>query len=137
MRMSHKPFNINSEVKQMKEDKRFYEGFDGEKKFILCLCKNDNVLEKFHVWEGFFDDIMSLIPYSNKGWEYLAEYYQLALDFDNSHWKVPDCSKALNQLMAIDRHRMKYPRRSDCYDALVEFFTKAVDEKLDVYIDNE
>ncbi len=57
----------------MKEDKRFYEGFDGEKKFILCLCKNDNVLEKFHVWEGFFDDIMSLIPYSNKGGECLAE----------------------------------------------------------------
>ena len=39
--------------------------------------------------------------------------------------------------MAIDRHRMKYPRRSDCYDALVELFTQAVEKKLEVYIDSE
>jgi hypothetical protein len=121
----------------MKEDKRFYEGFDGEKKFVFCLCKGEDVLEKIHVWEGFFDDIMSLIPYSNKGWECLSEYYQLALDFDQPHWKVPNCSKALNQLTAIDRNRMKYPRRSDCYDTIVELFKKAVEEKLDVYIDHE
>ena len=49
----------------------------------------------------------------------------------------PEDAKALEQLEAIDRHRMKYPRRSDCYDAVVELFRKAVAEKLDVYIDCE
>ncbi|MBO5572182.1 MAG: hypothetical protein J5926_05675 [Ruminococcus sp.] len=121
----------------MKEDKRFYEGFEGEKKFIFCLYENDTPIEKLHLWEGYFDDILSLIPYSGKKWDGLAEYYQLALDFDDEHWKVPSCRKALEQLEAIDRHRMKYPRRSDCYDAVVELFRKAVSGKLDVYIDCE
>lgn len=121
----------------MKDDKRFYEGFEGEKKFIFCLCENENVIERLHLWEGYFDDILSLIPMSEKGWEGLAEYYQLALDFDDEHWKVPSCRKALAQLTAIDRNRMKYPRRSDCYDAVVELFKRAVDGKLQVYIDSE
>ena len=121
----------------MKDDKRFYDRFEGEKKFIFCLTDHDEVIERLHVWAGYFDDIMSLIPYSEKGWECLAEYYQLALDYDDEHWKVPNCKKALQQLTGINRNRMKYPRRSDCYDAMVELFQRAVEEKLDVYIDRE
>ena len=73
----------------MKEDKRFYEGFDGEKKFIFCLCKGEDILEKLHVWEGFFDDIMSLIPYSNKGGNVWLSIISLPLTSTTTTGKCP------------------------------------------------
>lgn len=119
----------------MTENYTYYSGFEGEPEYTFCLHAGNNPIEKIHVWDGYFSDIIRTVAPVETGWTSLAEYYQLCLYFDNDNWKVPDIHSALKQLKNIDTSKIRFPKSHDVLKILIEMFTKACENNLTIYIE--
>lgn len=119
----------------MTENYAYYNGFEGEPEYIFCLYDNNIPVEKIHIWDGYFSDIIRTVPPTETGWTGLAEYYQLCLYFDNDNRKVPDIHSALNQLKNIDTSKIKFPESHEVLKILAEMFARACENNLDIYIE--
>ena len=113
----------------------YYDGFEGDPEYIFCLYNGDYIIEKFHVWGGYFGDIIDTIEPDENGWTSLAEYYQLCWDFDNDNWKVPDVKQALHQLKNVDTSKMHFAESHKVLKILIEMFTRAYENNLTIYIE--
>ncbi|MDE6500732.1 MAG: hypothetical protein K2L10_01410 [Ruminococcus sp.] len=119
----------------MTENYTYYDGFEGEPEYILCIYDENYITEKFHIWGGYFCDILDIIPPDKNGWTSLAEYYQLSLEFENNYWKVPDIHSALYQLKNIDTSKMYFAKSHEVLEILIKMFTRACENNLTVYIE--
>ena len=119
----------------MIENYRYYDGFEGEPEYTFCLYAGNKPIEKIHLWDGYFSDIIQTVTPTETGWTSLAEYYQLCLNFDNDNWKVPDIHSALQQLKNIDLSKIKFPESHNVFKILIEMFTKACENNLTIYIE--
>lgn len=119
----------------MNENYTYYDGFEGEPEYTFCLYDNNIPVEKIHIWDGYFSDIIDTIEPDENGWTSLAEYYQLCLEFENDNWKVPDIAAALEQLMNVDKTKIRFPESHNVLEILVEFFRKALESNSEVYIE--
>lgn len=83
-------------------NKKYYDGFEGEPEIQLIYRKgNDN--EIFVIWEGYFDQIMRLIPSDEQGWTGLAYCYNMYTGwYEESPWVIEDLQLALNQFEKVD-----------------------------------
>lgn len=119
----------------MTENYKYYNGFESEPEYIFCLYENNHVTEKIHIWCGYFSDIILTIEPVEKGWTSLAEYYHMCIDFDNDNWEIPDIHSALNQLQNIDASMIEFPVSHEVLKLLIEIFTRACENHLDIYIE--
>ena len=119
----------------MTENFSYYDGFEGEPEYTFCLYDGNFPIEKIHLWDGYFGDIIDTIEPTEKGWTSLAEYYQMCIYFDNDNWKIPDIKSALQQLKNIDTSKIKFPKSHEVLKILIEIFTKAYENNLIVYIE--
>ena len=119
----------------MTENYIYYDGFEGEPEYTFCLYDGNCPIEKIHLWDGYFGDIIDTIEPTEKGWTSLAEYYQLCLELENDNWKVPDIVVALDQLMNVDKTKIKFPKSHEILKLLIEMFIKACENNLTVYIE--
>ncbi len=119
----------------MIENYRYYEGFEGEPEYIFCLYNGECLIEKIHIWDGYFSDIINTIKPTENHWTSLAEYYQLCIDFDKSNWKVPDIPSALQQLKNVDTSKIRFPKNHEVLKMLIDIFTIACQNNLVVYIE--
>lgn len=119
----------------MIENFRYYDGFEGEPEYTFCLYDENNPIEKIHLWDGYFGDIIDTIEPTEKGWTSLAEYYQMCIYFDNDNWKIPDIQSALQQLENIDTSKIKFPKSHEVLKILIEIFIKAYENNLTIYIE--
>lgn len=119
----------------MTENFRYYCGFEGEPEYAFCLYDGNCPVEKIHLWDGYFSDIILTIAPFETGWTSLAEYYQLCPYFDNDNWKVPDIHSALNQLKNIDTSKIRFPESHYVLQLLIEMFTKAFENNLTIYVE--
>lgn len=119
----------------MTENFRYYGVFEGEPEYTFCLYDGNFPVEKIHLWDGYFSDIIRTVTPTSNGWTSLAEYYNLALEFDNDNWKVPDIPEALEQLQSTDKTKFKFSGSHEVLKILIEMFTKACENNLTVYIE--
>lgn len=119
----------------MIENYTYYVGFEGEPEYAFCLYAGDCLIEKIHIWDGYFSDIINTTEPTENGWTSLAEYYHLCIDFDNDNWKVLDILSSLKQLRAIDRSKIRFPKSHDVLQILVDIFTRAFENNLTIYIE--
>ena len=55
------------------------------------------------MWEGYLDQIMSLMKPDKEGWKGLAYYYNMYLGwYEESPWIIQDLHLALKQFESID-----------------------------------
>ncbi len=119
----------------MTENYKYYDGFEGEPEYTFCLYSDDCLIEKIHLWDGYFDDIFSTVEPTETGWTSIAEYYNLCFDLDNDNWKVPDIPSALQQLKNIDTSKIEFPESHEVLQLLIKIFTRACEDNLTVYIE--
>lgn len=119
----------------MTENYTYYDGFEPEPEYIFCLYDNNSPVEKIHIWDGYFCDIIRTVEPTETGWTSLAEYYNLCIEFDNDNWKVPDIKSALQQLKNIDTSKIRFPESHEVLKLLIDLFRKAVENNLTVYIE--
>ncbi|MDE6426347.1 MAG: hypothetical protein K2K89_09475 [Ruminococcus sp.] len=119
----------------MMENFSYYNGFEGEPEYTFCLYDGNFPVEKIHLWDGYFCDIIETVAPTQNGWTSLAEYYHMCIDFDNDNWKVPDIKSALQQLKSIDTSKIRFPKSHEVLKILIEMFTKVYENNLIVYIE--
>ncbi|MDE5558284.1 MAG: hypothetical protein K2J32_11470 [Ruminococcus sp.] len=119
----------------MTENYTYYDGFEGEPEYTFYLYDGNFPVEKIHLWDGYFSDIIDTIEPTEKGWTSLAEYYHMCIEFDNDNWKIPDIKSALQQLKNIDTSKIKFPESHEVLKLLVETFTRAYENNLKIYIE--
>jgi len=80
----------------------FYAGFEGEAMWIIAQKDaNSQIQTEIHIWAGYFDEIMRLIPPNSAGyWESVALPYHLAQDIFTI--QANDIELYMNQLSGID-----------------------------------
>lgn len=89
-------------VKMKYINNNYYNGFEGEPE-IQFICKKGYDTEVFVMWEGYFDQIMSLVKPDKEGWKGLAYYYNMYLGwYEESPWIIQDLHLALKQFESID-----------------------------------
>lgn len=119
----------------MTENFSYYNGFEGEPEYTFCLYDSNFPVEKIHLWDGYFGDIIDTIEPTEKGWTSLAEYYQVCIYFDSDNWKIPDIKSALQQLKNIDTSKIKFPVSHEVLKLLIDMFTRAYENNLTIYIE--
>ncbi len=120
----------------MTENYRYYEGLEEEPEYTFCLYDGNCPIEKIHIWEGYFRDIIRTVAPVQNGWTSLAEYYHTCIDFDNENWKIPDIKSALQQLKNIDTSKIIFSESYEILSLLVEMLTKADENNQAVYIEH-
>ena len=119
----------------MTENYTYYNGFEGEPEYTFCLYDGNYITEKFHIWDGYFSDIIRTVTPTPNGWTGLAEYYHMCIELDNDNWKIPDIKSALQQLENIDTSKIKFPESHEILEILIEMFKKACENNLTIYIE--
>ena len=121
----------------MIENYKYYNGFEGEPEYIFCLYDDYTLIEKVHLWDGYFSDIMNAVSPAESGWTGLAEYYNLCIDWEQEKWRVPDNAKVLQQLSELDRNKIEFSESFKVLDILIEIFTKACENNFSIYIEKD
>lgn len=80
----------------------FYEGYEGNPELDIYTLIGDEKVG-IQMWDGYFDEIMTKIEPGNEGWQSLAYYYNMNEGwYDDSPWKIPNNTEALNQLETVE-----------------------------------
>jgi len=119
----------------MTENYKYYDGFEDEPEYTFCLYDGNCSIEKIHLWDGYFCDIIRTVEPTETGWTSIAEYYNLCFELDNDNWKVLDIHSALQQLKNIDTSKIEFPKSHEVLQLLVDMFTRACKNSLTVYIE--
>lgn len=119
----------------MTENYTYYADFEGEPEYAFCLHKHNLTVEKIHIWDGYFSDIIDTVQPTENGWTSLSEYYHLCIDFDSDNWNVPDIPSALRQLENIDTLKIKFPESHEVLETLIELFRKALESNSEIFIE--
>jgi hypothetical protein len=87
----------------------FYEGFEGEPEItIIQKDKENNIITKLKLWDGYFSEIINLIEPNEKGyWEGVTLLYHVDLSWLDEPWECDDVGLFLKQLESIDEKMLK------------------------------
>lgn len=55
----------------MTENFRYYYGFEGEPEYAFCLYAGNCPVEKIHLWDGYFSDIIRTVATTETGGQVL------------------------------------------------------------------
>ena len=110
----------------------FYAGYEGDPEYIFRIeCQPTRSLR---IWGGYIDAIMNSVAPGPSGWHSLAKFYHLDEGwFEESPWRIPELSKALDQLQVADFSGLDEQSKR-VLAALCELFQVALSEGLDVVI---
>lgn len=79
----------------------FYDGYEGNPEIAIYTLINDEKVG-IQMWDGYFDEIMTKIEPEDEGWQSLAYYYNMNGGwYEDSPWKIPNNTEALDQLETI------------------------------------
>lgn len=113
-------------------NEQYYQGFEGEPEIIFCTKTTKG--SSFGIWSGYFDEIMSRIKPTSKGWEGLAYYYQMEEGwYDESPWKIPDIKLVHSQLNSINVEDLDNVCK-EILSSIINLLKEAINEKAEVLI---
>ena len=117
-------------------NKIYYEGFEGEPE-IRFICNKGSDKDIIIIWEGYFDQIMTLIQPEANGWTGLAYYYNMYLGwYEEDSWEMDNIDIAINQFETIDCD-MLGNETSKVLKIVINMLEYAVDNNYEVFIERD
>lgn len=119
----------------MNVNEKYYDGFEGEPEITFCLIKDDIIIEKVGIWDGYFNEIMKLVRPEKEGWTGLAYFYQLYTGwYEDDNWSIPNISEAYKQLANINSNELVNREEKEVLILVINLLKRAVDNNGKVYI---
>ncbi len=103
----------------------YYKGYEGEGEFIVSLDSGNGV--RYHVWEGYIDDIFENPVFTDQGWQGLTKDYQemQGAFAEDGIYTSGEPESYLEDLKKYRDKEFAYPETKQVYSLLVELFETA------------
>ena len=118
----------------LKNNYKFYEGFEGEGEGEIVLFFEKNKEYNIHIWDGYIDDIFANAPLNQKTWTGFTRDYQedIGAFADMQEHKI-DTTEYLNDIKAY----LSYPLSKKCIEVcylIIDFLEFALANNYDVIL---
>jgi hypothetical protein len=112
----------------------YYEEFNQDPE-ILFIAKKSRDEFSFHLWEGYFDEIMKSVPTNEEGkWEGFTLLYHLHEGwYEQNSWGIGNIEEVIQQIkssIVSEDNKLLYTIKSD----LIDFLTTAKKEEFSIAI---
>lgn len=111
--------------------------FNGEPDYnFIFKDKDDTILKRIIVWEGYIDALLSKLPPNSKGeWEGVLLCYHLHTGwYENNYWEIKDIPLLLSQLSSlIDNSLLKIEK--EILDFLLSELSRCISGNRKVFIE--
>ena len=103
----------------------YYKGYEGEGEFIVSLNSDNGI--RYHVWEGYIDDIFENPVFTEQGRQGLTKDYQemQGAFADDCIYTSGEPESYLEDLEQYRDRAFAYPETKQVYSLLVELFETA------------
>lgn len=109
-----------------KDNYTYYEGYEGEPEVII-ESEND-AMQRLHIWEGYFDDLLREPITDGNGWiGFTRDYHQCEGAFgDDSEATITNISEYLDDLKLYADSPFEYAETRDVYNLLYSWLEDVI-----------
>lgn len=113
----------------------YYKGYEGEPELLISISASSS--ERYHIWEGYIDDIFGEAIFTEDGWNGLTRDYQLLEGpFEESNeFIVDNMQEYYDDLQSYLGKEFRYPESADVLCAMLAIFKEAMETNKTVVIE--
>ena len=108
-----------------KDNYTYYEGYEGEPE-IMIESEND-AMQRLHIWEGYFDDLLRDPKNDGNGWiGFTRDYHQCEGAFDDDGEAIiTDLQEYIDDLKIYKNRVFDYKETKEVYELIYSWLTEA------------
>jgi hypothetical protein len=119
---------------KLRNNTKFYDGYEGEGEITLSLSNDENV--SLHIWDGYFEDIFGNPNVSENGWTGFTKDYQESVRTFAGEETIPSTliEEYLIDLKCYEKDHFSYDESSECLALMIDLFKYAHSHSADIIV---
>ena len=111
------------DIGNLKNNYKYYEGFEGEEEIILKIKSNPSI--NIHIWCGYFNEIFEEPNLDGTGWKgFTRDIHQDEGAYEEDEYEI-DIAEYKEDILQYQNRTYEFEETKDVYNLILEFLEYA------------